>query len=293
MMVEKAEFMQLLLLLLRERNMNTRREAILTAKLIAIENFGRSRLFVHGGKLFVDAISESIQYMEVKVASLEVLVHLICRETAMIICKHGSLLNLLTSIASDISCIKSALLAAQTIKRLSTHIPVSGKGKGALLEAMVHLLSSENHRIRYWGARAFLEQSQMQACSFFMMRAPHVVKILADLAMDENPAVKASGIAIVLNLASNPLNLRILAKNRVLLDALACAVVECGQVDDVTRRNAVLAILHLANHQKSKKMVAKQHNIVASLSRYGVSQDDDTELKSAALHGVIWLAPHM
>lgn len=80
---------------------------------------------------------------------------------------------------------------------------------------------------------------------------------------------------------------------RGLLDALACAVVECGQVDDVTRRNAVLAILHLANHQKSKKMVAKQHNIVASLSRYGVSQDDDTELKSAALHGVIWLAPHM
>jgi hypothetical protein len=125
------------------------------------------------------------------------------------------------------------------------------------------------------------------------MRTPVVAKVLSNLLVDYNPTVKASAIAAVLNLASNPINLRVLAKKGALLEALATTVAGRGRVDDIARRQAVLAFLFLANHNKSKKIVAKQHNVVASLSKYGVSEDDDRELKNAALHGVIWLASHM
>lgn len=293
-MVTNTDFIQLLLLLWRENDMATREEAIITAKLLSVETFGRSKLIVHDGKSFVDAISDSIQCAEIKVSCLEVLVHLICRETSLLICKHGSLIDVLTSIASDKSCEKSKLLAAQAIKRLASQALVNSKGNGKLLEAIISLLSSKDYRVRHWGIRAVFEQSQNAACNFYIMRTSHVVKILANLVMDENPSVKSTAVSVILKLASNPLNPRILGKNRVLLDALSCCAVEqSGQVCDTTRRNAIQTMLHLASHQKSKMIVAKHRNMVTSLSKYGVSQDNDAELKRAALHGVIWLAPHM
>jgi hypothetical protein len=293
-MVEKHEFFRLLFLLLHDDDVDTRRETLVTLKLIAMENFGRSTLFVYWGHRFVDSLIRSVRIEEVAVASLEVLIQLICRDTAMMMCKHKDLLDRLTCLASAKSGItQSSPLAAHAIKRLSTYVPLNGKGMWALLEAIVQLSSSEHHRIRLWGARAFVEQSQMPACSFVIMRTPHVVDLITELLMDENPTVKSNAIAAVFNLACSPMNLRVMGRNRLLMDALADAITDCKQVDDAARRQAVLTILCLANHQKSMKMVAKQHNVVASLSRYGVSADEDKDLKKAALHGVIWLVPHM
>jgi hypothetical protein len=293
-MVQKPEVFNLLLQLIHESSMDTCLEALAALRHVTIENFGISKLVEQRAlKKFGEALVESLETKELQEASLEVMIHLVCRETAIKLYKNENLLHRLIDLASTKPDTTPAVLAAQVIKRIATYIPISGRGKEVLLEAIIQLTSSTNQRIRYWGVQALVESSQDPACSFLLMRTPVVAKVLSNLLVDYNPTVKASAIAAVLNLASNPINLRVLAKKGALLEALATTVAGRGRVDDIARRQAVLAFLFLANHNKSKKIVAKQHNVVASLSKYGVSEDDDRELKNAALHGVIWLASHM
>ena len=57
------------------------------------------------------------------------------------------------------------------------------------------------------------------------------------------------------------------------------------------RKLAIKAILSLATHGSISERIARERGLVASLSRYGSSDDHDVELRRAATHGVLLLAP--
>ena len=130
----------------------------------------------------------------------------------------------------------------------------------------------------------------MPGSSFFMARVRQIMSTVITLARDVNLAVKANAMEALQNLATNRVNVRRLAANSDLLELFVQNVVGGGVA---VRRHAVQGLLSLAIHRSTKQRVAKQQGLVESLSRYGISEDDDVELKRAAIHGVLLLAPLM
>jgi hypothetical protein len=119
--------------------------------------------------------------------------------------------------------------------------------------------------------------------------------VITKLAQDKSPAVRSCATEALLNLASDTANAKRLAANAELMETFAnnIASTDVCALSGRAKRNVILTILTLANHTSAKRRVAKQIGLVASLSRYGVSKDADSELKKVALHGVILLAPLM
>jgi hypothetical protein len=287
-MIKNKGFSKLLVLLLHDSNVDTQLEAMLTFKLLVVERFGRNKLFRDGVCSILDAAVGSC--VKLQLCSLKTLLYLISDDTASIIYKRRGFLHQLTNIAKTQSSAEAGLLSAQVIKRLSTYVHVHGRGKGSMLESIVGLLSSTEGPVRYWGLRALLDQSRVKPCSFFLSRTKQIVGMLNKLSRDSEPHTRAIAIEIVFNFATQVVNLPILAKNRELMDSLAVTIAEQGCEDTVARRQAVLVVLCLSRHERSKAIVAKHCSIVESLAKFGVSQDDDNELRGAALHGVIWFA---
>jgi hypothetical protein len=296
-MVDTPDFIHVLSGLLLEEGVQTRKVAIALVKLVAMEKSGRSKLVSIGGNRFLDSLFEHTKKNEVQEACLESIRHLICPETAKTIYSNEKLINsiLRENMFFSPSCSQAGILAAKVINRLSSFLSVNAKGMERFLDAILQISSSKHHRIRYWGARALLKQSKVEACSFFLMRTQPVVRTITSLSTDENPLVHATAMNILSNLASFSLNQRLVARNRDLLSSLAATVEDSGATfGEDAKREAVVAFLHLANNKKTKMAIAKQHNVVASLSKYGVlPKGHDKELRQAALHCVIWLAPLM
>jgi hypothetical protein len=287
-MVKNKGFSKLLVLLLRDNNLDTRLESMLTFKLLVVERFGRQQLFIDGVASILDAAVGSSGKLQL--CSLRALLYLISEDTASIIYKRRGFLHKLTNVASAQPSMEVGLLSAQVLKRLSTYVHVHRRGKGSMLESIVGLLSSVEGPVRYWGLRALLEQSRVKPCSFFLSRTKQIVGILNKLSRDSESKIRAVAIEIVFNFATHEVNLPILAKNRELMNSLAFTIANKRDEGTMARRQAVLVVLSLSRHERSKKIVAKHCSIVESLAKFGVSYDDDKELRVAALHGVIWLA---
>jgi hypothetical protein len=97
------------------------------------------------------------------------------------------------------------------------------------------------------------------------------------------------------NLSENRSNAKKIASSNYLIAALVkCIDDQTCNNEIILRRHAIRAILSLVSHRSGSKRIAKHLGLVAALSRYGISaQDNDVELKRAALHGVILLSPFL
>lgn len=83
-------------------------------------------------------------------------------------------------------------------------------------------------------------------------------------------------------------------KNRYVLKSLfEVAALDTEASNGEARRNAIGVILSLATHRTTFRRIAKEQGLVASLSMYGSSEDEDVEMKRAAIEGVLLLTPSM
>jgi hypothetical protein len=135
----------------------------------------------------------------------------------------------------------------------------------------------------------------MSMNGFYIARMSQAMGVVTKLAQDNSPAVRSCATEALLNLAGDTANAKRLATNAELMETFAnnIASIDGCESSGIAKRNVIMTILTLANHKSAKRRVAKHIGLVASLSRYGVSKDVDSELKKVALHGVILLAPLM
>ena len=194
----------------------------------------------------------------------------------------------------------------------SVYVRVNHQEGSDLLESILRLISSSEGNVRLWGTRALLEQvSNRRAClalidnscisycsrksrfkgsSFLLSRTKQIIQALTHLLSDCAQRVRATAIEVLFNLASHEVNSPILAADRQLMESLAALITKKHNGDPMDRKQAILVVLCLGRDEKSKVCLAKHYSIVESLARFGISNDNDTELRGAALHGVIWLA---
>lgn len=230
-----------------------------------------------------------------KLEASQVLVNLICRETSSIVASYSELINRMASIVADKPHGQLAAFAAQALYRLSMYISVKHRHHQDLLKALVDMSTATNTSILMWTAKAFIHQTALTSSSFYIVRQQAMLQAILDLATDkDNPLVKAYALEALTNLAEDPANARKLAANSRLLETLVANVEPDVKNNSLnTRKHAVHALLCLASHSATTKRLAKQLGLVASLSRYGISHDNDVDLKRAALHAVLLLAPLM
>jgi hypothetical protein len=191
----------------------------------------------------------------------------------------------------------SNLLIARCVYRLSAvGLLVSGKGMDRLLDAILKATGSASRQERYIGARALLQQSQNEGCSFFLMRTSSVINVVTSLIKDDRvQTIRAVGVRIAKNIASCSLNHRIFCRQGELLAAL-CVAATCAisQSWCLARQDAVKALLHVAEAPNST--IAKQHNFVSTLAKYGLQKYDDeaeNEIQKRALQCVLKLIAFM
>jgi hypothetical protein len=296
-MVESTDFIHVLSKLLLEEGVQTRKVAIALLKLVSTDNAGRAKLVSIGGTAFFDSLFQCIKKNEIQEACYESIRQLICPDTAKSFYNNEKLINsmLKEKVFLSPSCPQTGILAAKVINRLSSFLAVNAKGMERFLDAILQISSSKHCRIRYWGAKALLKQSQSEACSFFLMRTKPVVQTITKISRDESPHVHLTAMNILSNLASFSLNQRLMARNEAILSSLAATVEGSGATSgEAGKREAVLAFLHLANNKKINAVIAKQYNVVASLAKYGVSSSgEDKEMTRAALQCIIRLTPFM
>ena len=291
----KKAVVNLIILLARDKNLETQFSAIATLTSLSIDGCGRSKLASIGGKRLLGMLMRAALIIETRERALETLLNLLSHHNAIVLCRFRNFFSLMTSVAASPSIQKGSIIASQIIKRIATYIPASHPCHSALVDSILTLSSSNSHRIRLWAAKSFVAQSLIPGSSFFMMRIHQIVKALAQLAQDSYPAVRASAVEAVQNLAADTANLTRLAMETEVLEVVVriAEEIEGEEAAVIARRQAVQVLLRLANHPSTKRRIAKQRGLVESLSKFGMSHDSDVELKRAAIHGVILLAPLM
>ena len=286
---------QLITLALPDQCAATRDQSIRALRHMSVE--AKGKLFVasfEGGRVLnvlLDASSDT----ELQVVVVDTFLSLACNLTASTLVSHPGLVKALTELAAS-SNVVVAEKAAQTIKRLSSHVSTSQRGHSNLFNSIFSLAGSKTPRIRCWAAKAFLEQSRLSGCNFLLVRSPDALKHISNLARDPSSEVYDPAIEALLVLTESQSNLKRFTVNSYLLDTLV-AVVDKGINGDeqsrLTGRNAILAILNLTRKSCARKRAARHRGLVKCLSQYGLSGDDDEELRQAALHGVVVLSPSM
>jgi hypothetical protein len=236
------------------------------------------------------------------------LLRLISQDTAVFLLKTQSCVigRLALAARVEMDSVKlssdAPVLAAQALKRLATYVSVCNSSHPLLLEALVTLTLAKNDRIRFWATQGLHEQSKSSTGRFYMSRAGNAMDVLIGIAkLDSCNRVKSVAIETLLSLAVDATSAMRLAKNSRLLESLASTVnQELSKMSTTSIqvqcfvRLAIQTMLSLACHETTNKhCVAKTFGFVESLSLYGVSRDCDTELKKAALHCVVFLAPWM
>jgi hypothetical protein len=280
-------FIQVLSSMLRENEMETKKFAIAMTKLVATERAGKTRLITLGGSSLFDAIFENTRCSETNESSMELLRQLICSDTATLFHDNDKLLLPILEVKRWNEA--SSILAAKIIYRLSGVLYAHAKGMSRFLEAILDICLSDNHpKVRLLGAKSLMRQSKVEACNFFLLRTPAAAKTIARLASDDDSEVNSIGTKIIGNLASNPLNHRALTRDSFLIGPLATSVEQQNSTE------ALQALITLADNSKCNQALAKHINVVACLSKFGVSSTiQNKELQHAALKRVVKLVPMM
>lgn len=185
-------------------------------------------------------------------------------------------------------------LAAHALKRLAMYLGAWNRMYPDVIDALVKLSASSNPDVRVWAARSFLEQSRPAASGFFLVRTPDVMANILELCHDKVSVIQAIATETVLCLASTTANRkRLLTHVKVLPTMVHHALALENQCEWRAKANrfAVKLILSLIDIDTVRMRVAKELNLLLSLSKYAVSMDEDKELRHAALHGVMVLAP--
>jgi hypothetical protein len=295
-LVRKKSFIKVLLLIWEHGSIITRRAVMRTVRQLSVVMESRLSLskFREGALLL--ALASTARDHELCTESIETLLCLVGKSTARRIMQDPTLFVLLssTALATEGSTI-SIVAAAQSLKRLASYTTISEPSYPDLLDAMIRISESKDACVRVWAAKAFIEQSQMSMNGFYIARMSQAMAVVTKLAQDKSPAVRSCATEALLNLAGDTANAKRLATNAELMETFAnnIASTDLCESSGRAKRNVIMTILTLANHKSAKRRVAKQVGLVASLSRYGVSKDADSELKKVALHGVILLAPLM
>ena len=286
---------QLVTLVSPEQCVATRDQAIRALRHMSVEAQGKLFIASFEGGRVLNVLVDAYSDRELRLVAIETILSLACSWTASTLLGHPGLLKFLVEIATS-SKELVAEKAAHTVKRLSSHVTTSQREHPKLFNAITSLASSESPKIRSWAAKAFLEQSRLSGCNFLLVRAPEALKQISTLARDPSSEVHDPAIEALLVLTESQSNLKRFALNSYLLDTLVAAVDKGVTGDEQTRltsRNAILAILNLTRKSCARKRAAKHRGLVACLSQYGLSHDDDKELRQAALHGVVILSPSM
>jgi hypothetical protein len=231
-----------------------------------------------------------------RLQALGILLTLISRDTFKIIGSQEGLVDTMAALStSPKESDETAGLAAQCIKRLATYVQVKDKCHEELLRAIIQMSHCERKSVQLWGAKAFLGLSALSSNSFYIVRDQDAMESVAHLIQCPHREVKEPALEAVVNLSENRSSAKKLVSSNSLVAALVSTIDERTDYDnEMLRRHAVRAILSLVSHRSSTKRIAKHLGLVAALSRYGIAaQDNDVELKRAALHGVILLAPFL
>lgn len=222
---------------------------------------------------------------------LQTMSNLICAETAHHFMAYSGLLMELAKVATCSSSEQLKALAARTIKRISTHVHPMDTNHRELFEAIETMSFTKGRLVQLWTARALVEQSLLPGSSFFMVQTPNILSIFIRLAATKNTDVKAAVFEALANLAQEPENAKRISASTNILELLVRTVRERHAESEEASRQAVRAVLLMASNRSSTKRIAKHFGLVSCLSGYGTSSDKDYELKQAALHGVVVLAP--
>ena len=284
---------QLVVLAAPDQSITTREYAIQAIRHISVEAKGKLFIVTYEAGEVLKTLLNASEVPTLQPPAAETLMSLSCQTTASPMVNFPGLLEMIVRMASSESC-KVAEKSAQTIKRLSNHVSMNHRGHPDLFNALLSLSESKSPRVRYWIAKAFLEQSKMSGSSFLLVRSPEASLRISELANDTCSEVQDPAIETLFVLTTYHSNLKCFSMHSNLLDSLVGAVnrgLDGGYMSSLICRNAVLAILNLTKNRCSRKRAAKHHNLISALSKYGVSDDDDEELKQAALHGVIVLSP--
>lgn len=282
----------LLLLTKPNNHINTQINAIKTLRNLSVAQ-SKSYLVDFKGGHVLRVLLKAAANSKLEGVAVETLLSLICYKTSARIGMEDGLIEMLTSVAAQSNVLTNADKAAQSIRRLATHLSVSHQNYQAMFNSLISLSDASDDRVRYWISKAFLEQASLSSSSFFLVRTSDALKVLVKLCKDHKVEVRASAVEALRVLTTTHANLKWLVDTE-LLDALVIngEMTKTGNEERIVCRNAVLSLLNLA-YGKSARKVAKHIGIAHCLSKYGVSDDDDDELKRAALHGLIILAPHM
>lgn len=273
-------------------------EALATLQLLSIESRSKAKLVSSKqGKLvqsLMGIIGANTGDDQLRLQAFNVLLNLISRETFKSIASHPGLIASLASLSTSSKEPEMiAALAAHCIKRLATHVQVTDNYHEDFLRAIVDMSQCDRKTVMQWASKALLDQSALSSNSFCIVRDQNVLQSLAHLISYSSRNVKEPALEAVVNLSENRSNVTKLASSSCLVAALVSSIddLTCSE-ETILRRHAVRAILSLATHRSSTKRIAKHLGLVEALSRYGIStQDNDVELKRAALHGVLILAP--
>jgi hypothetical protein len=298
-MASHTQLIELLILLLGDKRIETQSMSIGALKLLIMEAHTRKVVLSNSKKKIFKALQKALDSKELRLDATQMITNLIIsRKAAVDLSNQSQLLKKFVAYSSQSEDADLARAASQTLKRIATHVPTSHESYGILLDSIIQQSESNDSRVRYWACRAFLAQSLIPGSSFYLVRHSQMIGTLSRLANDENSKVKAAAIEVLHSLASNEANVKRLALDSRILDALvssAEAAHDAAEDETVAqaRRHAIQAILHISSHSKSKRRVAKHFGLVKCLSAFAISNDDDNELKIAAIHGVLMLVPLM
>lgn len=262
---------------------------------LATEAVCRVAISKHDRGSILKALVQGIEVPGLSEATNRSLLRLIGYDTVFYILKKvPNIIDKLVQCGQLKSTSEAPPLAAQCLKRISSFVALRNKTNLDLFDALTCLAGAENSKVRFWAAKGLCEQVKSSIGSFFVARDESVLQMLIGLAKSESKvAIRSFATNALVLLALDSVNAKRLAGNS---DVLEIFVRNAQHVHrrSSSGRSSIQAILSLANHQTAdKKRVAKTLDLVATLSEYGVSQDMDHNLKSAALHCVIVLTPHM
>jgi len=298
-LVHKNGLLKIVLLSLNLGNIEACRAASNSLAQLATEVACRIAICKHDKGAILTALIEKLETPALCEVVNQTLLRLICQDTASYILKKlPSIIDRLAQCAqagANHSCDSEAsILAAQSLKRLSSFVVVCNKAHPNLINALTELSGAESTKIRFWGAKGLCEQSKSSTGRFYIARDSRILSLMIRLAKDDTSnAIKTIATEALLTLASDTANVKRLASSSAVLE---CFVGNAKMA--ASSRSSIEAILSLASHKAANQQrVAKTRGLVATLSEYSVSNEpndfEDKSLKRAALHCVINLAPLM
>jgi hypothetical protein len=230
-----------------------------------------------------------------KLRVLQTISNLVSESSADAIGSVSSLMEQLADIGSSSPATDCSVIASKAIKRLSCYMRTRHSSHQTLCDALEKMSKSTSIDVSLWTARAYIEQSLNASNSFFMVRSESTIEGILRLAMSKNSRVRSSAFEAIANLSQEAANARRVSMHDSVVQTLILCINRGNEsgVLESEQREAVRAILLIANHASASKRVAKHQGLIQALSRYGTSVDGDVELKRAALYGVLMLAPSM